>query len=186
MSGLTARNLPTVCGTGEVICTRNVQKSAILHRYRHAATAIWWVTTTLIPPTIESATIPRKGCKRESSRGRPRLQQERCSLPTTSSQDYPWRWCCAEQQYTARAAASATFICTALYPLPWCTSNNKYQPSQSVDAPNATISSLNDMFKVVKTIFQQIMTELICAKSEEDRIMAITRIVLKLMKQNGH
>jgi hypothetical protein len=41
------------------------------------------------------------------------------------------------------------------------------------------------MFKVVATIFQQIMTELNGAKSEEDRIMAITKIVLKLIKQNG-
>jgi hypothetical protein len=32
-------------------------------------------------------------------------------------------------------------------------------------------------------ILQQIMTELTGAKSEEDRIMAITKIVLKLMKQ---
>jgi hypothetical protein len=32
------------------------------------------------------------------------------------------------------------------------------------------------MFKVVATVFQQIMTE---AESEEDRIVAITEIVLK-------
>jgi hypothetical protein len=37
------------------------------------------------------------------------------------------------------------------------------------------------MFKVVATIFQQIMTELNGAESEEGRIMAITKIVLKLM-----
>jgi hypothetical protein len=42
------------------------------------------------------------------------------------------------------------------------------------------------MFKVVATISQQIMTELNGAKSEEDRIMAIIKIVIKLMKQNGH
>jgi hypothetical protein len=34
-------------------------------------------------------------------------------------------------------------------------------------------------------IFQQIMTELNGAESEEDRIMAITKTVFKLMKQNG-
>jgi hypothetical protein len=39
------------------------------------------------------------------------------------------------------------------------------------------------MFKVVATVFQQIMTELNGAESEEDRIVAITKIVLKLMKQ---
>jgi hypothetical protein len=34
-------------------------------------------------------------------------------------------------------------------------------------------------------IFQQNMAELNGAESEEDRIMAITKIVLKLMMQNG-
>jgi uncharacterized tellurite resistance protein B-like protein len=41
------------------------------------------------------------------------------------------------------------------------------------------------MFKAAATIFQQIMTELNGAESEEDRIVAITKIVLQLMKQNG-
>jgi hypothetical protein len=41
------------------------------------------------------------------------------------------------------------------------------------------------MFEVVATAFQQIMTELNTAESEEDRIVAITKIVLKLMKQNS-
>jgi uncharacterized tellurite resistance protein B-like protein len=41
------------------------------------------------------------------------------------------------------------------------------------------------MFKVAATIFQQIMSELDGAKREEDRIMAITKMLLKLIKQNG-
>jgi hypothetical protein len=41
------------------------------------------------------------------------------------------------------------------------------------------------MFTVVATIFQQIMTELNGAESEEEKIVVITRIVLKFMKQNG-
>jgi uncharacterized tellurite resistance protein B-like protein len=41
------------------------------------------------------------------------------------------------------------------------------------------------MFKVVAMVFQQIMTELSGAESEEDRIVAITKIVSKLMNQNG-
>jgi hypothetical protein len=40
------------------------------------------------------------------------------------------------------------------------------------------------MFTAVGTIFQQIMTELNVAESEGDRITAITKIVLKLMKRN--
>jgi hypothetical protein len=39
---------------------------------------------------------------------------------------------------------------------------------------------------IVAMAFQQIMTELNVAELEEDRIMAITKIVLKLTKQNGH
>jgi hypothetical protein len=42
------------------------------------------------------------------------------------------------------------------------------------------------MFTVFAAIFQQIMTELSGAESVEDRNTAITKIVLKLMKQNGH
>jgi uncharacterized tellurite resistance protein B-like protein len=38
------------------------------------------------------------------------------------------------------------------------------------------------MFEVVATIFQQIMTELSGAESEEDRIVAITKMLLKPMK----
>jgi hypothetical protein len=42
------------------------------------------------------------------------------------------------------------------------------------------------MLIMVAMIFQQIMAELNVAKSEEDTIMAITKIVLKLTRQNGH
>jgi hypothetical protein len=38
--------------------------------------------------------------------------------------------------------------------------HNQQVPSQSVQAPNANSSSLDDVFTVVATIFQQIMTEL--------------------------
>jgi hypothetical protein len=58
-------------------------------------------------------------------------------------------------------------------------------PSQSVQAPNANSSPLDDSFTAVATIFQQIMTELNGPESEEERIMAITKIVLKLIKQNA-
>jgi hypothetical protein len=36
------------------------------------------------------------------------------------------------------------------------------------------------------TVEQQIMTEFNGAVSEQDKIVAITKIVLNLMKQNGH
>jgi hypothetical protein len=41
------------------------------------------------------------------------------------------------------------------------------------------------MFTIVATAFQQIMTKLNGAESEKEKIMAITKTVLKLMKQNG-
>jgi hypothetical protein len=55
----------------------------------------------------------------------------------------------------------------------------------SVQSSSATTSSLDDMFKVA-AIVQQIMTEFNGAVSEESKIVAITKIVIKLMKQNGH
>jgi hypothetical protein len=41
------------------------------------------------------------------------------------------------------------------------------------------------MYTVVAAIFQQIVIELSGAESEADRIMVITKIVLKRIKQNG-
>jgi hypothetical protein len=76
MSGLAASNLLLVCGVGAVTYTRNAWKGAILHRYRHAATAIWWTERHHIPPAAEAATTPRKRGERESHRKRLRLQRE--------------------------------------------------------------------------------------------------------------
>jgi hypothetical protein len=42
------------------------------------------------------------------------------------------------------------------------------------------------MFTTVAMIFQQILTNLHGAESEEDRIMVITKIALIRMKQIGH
>jgi hypothetical protein len=38
----------------------------------------------------------------------------------------------------------------------------------------------------VATVVQQIMTELNDTVSEEDKIVAITKVVLKIMNNNGH
>jgi hypothetical protein len=46
--------------------------------------------------------------------------------------------------------------------------HNQQVPSQSVQAANANSSSLNDVFEVVATIFQQIMAELIGTEVEEE------------------
>jgi hypothetical protein len=59
------------------------------------------------------------------------------------------------------------------------------QPTvQSVRAPKVNSAPLDNMLRVV-TIVQQIMTEFNGVVSK-DKIVAITRIVLNIMKQNGH
>jgi hypothetical protein len=80
--------------------------------------------------------------------------------------------------YTATTA-------TSWRPAPPPLRNNQQVTSQSVQVSNVKTLSLNDMFKVLAVVFQQIITELNGAKAEEDRIVVITKIVLKLMKQNG-
>jgi hypothetical protein len=55
---------------------------------------------------------------------------------------------------------------------------------QSVQAPSENSASLDNMFRVA-TVVQQIMTGLNGAVSEEDKIVAITKIVMKLMNSNG-
>jgi hypothetical protein len=64
------------------------------------------------------------------------------------------------------------------------TAQSQQLSGQSVQAPSVTTSSLDDMFKVA-AIVQQIMTELNGAVSEENKIVAITKIVLNLIKQNS-
>jgi hypothetical protein len=57
---------------------------------------------------------------------------------------------------------------------------------QSVGAPNVNSLPLdNSMLRTVVTV-QRFMTEFNCAVSEEEKILAITKIVSNLMKQNDH
>jgi hypothetical protein len=57
---------------------------------------------------------------------------------------------------------------------------------QSVGAPNVNSLPLNkSMLRIVITV-QQFMTEFNGAVSEEEKIVAITKIVSNLMKQNDH
>jgi hypothetical protein len=57
------------------------------------------------------------------------------------------------------------------------------EAGQSVPAPNVNSDPL-DMFRAV-TVVQQITAEFKGAVSEEAKILAITRIVFNLMKENG-
>jgi hypothetical protein len=62
------------------------------------------------------------------------------------------------------------------------TQQSEKETGQSVQESSPLLS---DMFKVA-TLVQQIMTKLNGAVSEEDKIVAITKIVLQLMKHDGH
>jgi hypothetical protein len=61
----------------------------------------------------------------------------------------------------------------------------KQKTGQSVRAPNVNSFSVDKMFIVVVTVVQHIMTESNCAVLEEAKMLAITKIVLNLMEQNG-
>jgi hypothetical protein len=77
------------------------------------------------------------------------------------------------QQAAERPAKSQPTICRP-----------QQETSQSVQAPNVSGLLLENMVRVVSAV-QQIMTELGGAVSEEAKILAITRIVFNLMKDNG-
>jgi hypothetical protein len=55
---------------------------------------------------------------------------------------------------------------------------------QSAQASNGNSASLDNMFRVASVV-QQIMTGLNDAMSEEQKIVAITKIAMKLMNSNG-
>jgi hypothetical protein len=59
------------------------------------------------------------------------------------------------------------------------------QTGQSVQAPLVNSQPIDNMLKIV-TVVQQMMTEVSGAQSQEEQIVTITKIVLKLMIQNGH
>jgi hypothetical protein len=63
-------------------------------------------------------------------------------------------------------------------------SGNQQNTGQSVGAPTVSSQTLDNMLSVV-TALQQIMTELNGSVSE-DIIVAITKTVLNLIKQDGH
>jgi hypothetical protein len=59
------------------------------------------------------------------------------------------------------------------------------ETGQSLRAAIVNSQPLDSMVRAV-TAVQQIMTEFNGAVSDKDKIVSITAIVLKLMKQNGH
>jgi hypothetical protein len=69
-------------------------------------------------------------------------------------------------------------------PAPVMENQQHKESGQSAQASNVSSASLNNMFRVASVV-QQIMTGLSDAVSEEEKIVAITKIVLQLMNSNG-
>jgi hypothetical protein len=161
---------------GQVTDTRSARKRIMQHWYRHAATSSWWMVRNLILQTIEAAATPGTRCERKSQ-----------TAPKTTS----------GMVFSSYYTAPGLSFVAALH------SNTKQQrqPHLSPDeqacpatvgeisaqllwgttkylvwTPNVNSSSLNDTFKIVTTVFQQITTEINGVKSEEDRIVAITKL----------
>jgi hypothetical protein len=64
-------------------------------------------------------------------------------------------------------------------------SGQQQNVGESVRARTVNSQPLDNMLRVV-TVVQRIMSEFNGAVSEEDKIVAITNIVLNFMNQNGH
>jgi hypothetical protein len=106
-----------------------------------------------------------------------RKRRSQRTLETTTGRVFSSSHTAPGQSFAATATASAALSCAGLPP--------PLRHNQQVSkARNSDSSSLNDIFTVVPTIFQKLVTELNGAEAEENRTMAITKIVLKLMKQN--
>jgi hypothetical protein len=85
--------------------------------------------------------------------------------------------CDAKQQQRATVAVSARAYPSTAGEVSshFASRHNQQEPSLSVQATNASISYLNDMFKVFAAISRQIVTEFIGAEPEKDRIEATTK-----------
>jgi hypothetical protein len=143
----------------------------------------------LIPPNYQGCKHAKEEMQKKKSQRMPKSTVGRVfsSSHTTPKQSFAGVLCSNTQQQPQLPTvtqACATTVDEMSPPAP-LRHNQQQVVSQSDQAPNANSSSVNNMFKVVATIFQQIMTELNGNESEEDRIMVIAKIVLKLMKRNG-
>jgi hypothetical protein len=93
------------------------------------------------------------------------------NVPKTTTQEYPPRRC-----------NSGSLSRPQLHrPAPPSLEAQPATSTKSVQAHNANSSSLNDMSTVVATVLQQIVTQSNGSGLEEDRTMAITKIVLKIV-----
>jgi hypothetical protein len=64
--------------------------------------------------------------------------------------------------------------------------HEQHARGQSTGAPNVNSLPLDSSMLRIVTVAQQFMTESNGAVSEEEKIVALTKIVLNLMKQSDH
>jgi hypothetical protein len=142
------------------------------------------VSVRIQPPTEDAATRRRNCCDGGPRDSLTKDPQGVCSPRRMSSPGNPsLRLCAVTQQQQPPIRQNHKVK-------PNTTDQRQFQPptqqtGQSVQAPTVHSSPLDDMFKVA-TVVQQIMTGLNGAVSEEEKIVAITKIVLNLMRRDGH
>jgi hypothetical protein len=150
--------------------------------HQHGATASWLMARNRIHQTVKAAATPRKRStdKRHKEHNRKgvvfQLQHTRSVFHSGS----------AKQRGTTAAASSILGSCgrfsrsgklSGLAPVQ---QTNAYQ---SVPAPSVKSLPVDNMFRVASVV-QLIVTEFSGAVSEEVNIVAITKIVVNLTKQN--
>jgi hypothetical protein len=169
-------------------CTRNAQRRETLLPLQRAATAGWQKETNHILPIIGAAKHAKEELQRRKAQRAPKITMGRVfsSNRTTPGVSFAagLRGSAEQQQQPEENQVPVTSLPTAgIKHIPAPTLQQ--ETGQSVQAPNVNSQPLDSMLRVV-TVVQQIMTEFNGAVSERDKIMAITKIVLNLMQQNGH
>jgi hypothetical protein len=132
-----------------------------------------------------------RGCSHAKEEMRKRKDQRAPKPPTgrvfSSTYATPGvSYAAALQNSTQPRQASKPIAARVEQPrLPAPAQQSPQQPTgQSVQAASVNSASLDNMFRVASVV-QQIMTGLNDAVSEEQKIVAITKIVMKLMNSNG-
>jgi hypothetical protein len=186
-SGQTVRNLPVVCGAGAGTCTRSVPKTKTLPTHQYAVTASWWRARNRIQPNTRAARTRRRSYRRRSYREHKpttgRVFSSNTVTPGVSFAAELRGGASQEERFMPRHLPEAVTPAARKSSVPAPVQQQK--KGQSVQASHVSSQTFDNMLKVV-TVVHQIRTEVSCAQSQEDQIVAITYIVLKLMNQNGH
>jgi hypothetical protein len=169
---------------GAATCTKIVLKKEIHLPHQHAATASWRKERKPIPPIIGAAeeevtqnnqddnakdVLLKPRQPRFVLRGGAPRQPER-----TEQQQRP-------QTHEVEVAGPATM--EPMVPLP-LHQHEQLATGQSVRTPSVNSLPLDNIMLRIVTAVQQFRTELNGAVSEEEKMVAITKIVLNLIKQN--